>query len=99
LGAQRLIAAEKAHRRIAVEVKSFLGPSEMADLENALGQFVLYRAILAERDPERSLYLAVPQPTMIDVFSDSFGELLLGNKLARVFGFDPEKEEITQWLN
>jgi len=99
LGAQRLIGAEKDHRRIAVEVKSFLGPSEMADLEKALGQFVLYRAILAERAPERHLYLAVPQPTLIDVFGQSFGELLLKNNLAQVVGFDPVKEEITQWLN
>jgi hypothetical protein len=37
LGAEQLIAAEKDLRKIAVEVKSFLGPSEMADLERAIG--------------------------------------------------------------
>ena len=37
LGAERLVAAERGTERIAVEVKSFLGPSEMADLEQALG--------------------------------------------------------------
>jgi len=47
LGAQRMIAAEKAERRIAVEVKSFLKQSEIDNLENALGQYVLYRMILA----------------------------------------------------
>jgi hypothetical protein len=39
LGAEMPIAAEKEGRRIAVEVKSFLGTSELDDLENALGQF------------------------------------------------------------
>jgi hypothetical protein len=42
LGAERLIAAEKASRKIAVEVKSFVSGSKMTDLENALGQYTLY---------------------------------------------------------
>jgi hypothetical protein len=37
LGAERVVAAEKAGKRIAVEVKSFLGASAMHDLELALG--------------------------------------------------------------
>ena len=35
LGAERLVAAEKGERKIAVEVKSFLGPSETRELELA----------------------------------------------------------------
>jgi len=77
LGAEQMIGAEKDQRRIAVEIKSFLGPSEMADLEKALGQFILYRTILAEKDPGRDLFLAIPQPAVVDVFepelSDSRG--------------------------
>jgi hypothetical protein len=38
LGAEKLFAAEKEGRKIAVEVKSFIGASEIYDLENALGQ-------------------------------------------------------------
>lgn len=37
LAAERLIAAERGERRIAVEIKSFSGPSEMADLHTAVG--------------------------------------------------------------
>ena len=29
----------------------------------------------------------------------NLGALLLKNDLARVMGFDPIKEEVTQWLN
>jgi hypothetical protein len=36
LGAERLLAAEKGAERIAVEVKSFQGPSDIRDLELAI---------------------------------------------------------------
>jgi hypothetical protein len=58
LGAERLLAAEKGERKIAVEVKSFLGPSEMADLEQAVGQYTIYgyrriRSPVDREDPGR----------------------------------------------
>jgi hypothetical protein len=34
LGAEQLLAAEKGQRQIAVEIQSFLGKSEVDDLEN-----------------------------------------------------------------
>jgi len=37
LGAEQVFAAEKHERKIAVEVKSFIGSSIVADLEQALG--------------------------------------------------------------
>ena len=37
LGAEQLLTAKKEDRKIAVEVKSFVSYSNMADLENALG--------------------------------------------------------------
>lgn len=39
LGAEAPLAAERAGERIAVEIKSFRGPSEIHNFENALGQF------------------------------------------------------------
>src|SRR5207247_10794285 len=60
LGAERIMAAERAGERIAVEVKSFLGASPMHDLELALGQFLLYRSILEEQEPDRGSLLAIP---------------------------------------
>ena len=45
-GAEKVLAAEKKGRKIAVEVKSFVGLSEIEDLKNALGQYVLYRNAL-----------------------------------------------------
>ena len=46
LGAEKLLAAEKEDRKIAVEIKSFLISSPINNLENALGQYILYQNIL-----------------------------------------------------
>ncbi|HQU85290.1 MAG TPA: XisH family protein [Pyrinomonadaceae bacterium] len=99
LGAERILAAEKGSDKIAVEIKSFVGASEMNDLENALGQFIFYRAILAETEPERKLFLAVPDEIFKTIFEDEFFDILTKNKLAKVFGVNEEKEEIVGWID
>jgi Holliday junction resolvase-like predicted endonuclease len=50
LAAEKSIAAEKQGRKILVEVKSFLGRSFVNDLEQAVGQYVVYRDILVETE-------------------------------------------------
>jgi hypothetical protein len=62
LGAGKLIAADKDNQQIAVEVKSFIGPSVLSDFHTALGQFLNYRLALDAKEPQRMLYLAVPVP-------------------------------------
>lgn len=99
LGAKRLLGAEKGDQQIAVEIKSFAGTSEVADLEKALGQFALYRTVMKEVEPERVLYLAVPQKVMEDLFQDDLGKLVLQDNLARVVSFDPVQEIVVQWTN
>lgn len=58
LGARKLLGAEKQGRKIAVEIKSFLAPSPVSELEKALGQYELYSLVLEDEDPERLLNLA-----------------------------------------
>jgi hypothetical protein len=97
LGAE-MIAAERENTRIAVEIKSFIGRSEITELERALGQFVLYEKLLERRDPGRLLFLAVPNTVLTNLFEDAFGTLLVDDETTRVFGFDPETKEVTKWL-
>lgn len=92
------MAAEKEGQRIAVEVKGFSGPSEVTELERAIGQFTLYRLVLAKREPDYVLYLAVPVEVLKDVFQEPLGQLLIEGGVACVVGFDPDKEEIVQWI-
>lgn len=98
LGAKQLIAAEKKDRKIAVEIKSFTGHSVVADLEHALGQYILYHDILAETEPDRILYLAVRTTIFDELFEEPIGRILLKNSRIKLTVFDPKKEEIIRWL-
>ncbi len=98
LGAEQLMAAERAGRKIAVEIKSFIGPSEIEDLKIALGQFVLYRAVMRNTEPDRELYLAVRQATFVALFDEPVGKLLLESEHVRLVVFDPQAEEIVKWI-
>lgn len=97
LGAE-IIAAELGDIHIAVEIKSFFGKSEITELERALGQIMLYRNMLRESQPERFLYLAVPQPIMVSLFEDDLGKLLIENEGLRLMSYNPILEEIVKWL-
>jgi XisH protein len=98
LGAERLISAEKGTEKIVVEVKSFVGESDVKDLEQALGQYILYRQILNEIGEERKLYLAVSRPIFNSVFSIELGQILLKNQIIKLLVFDDTTEEIVQWI-
>jgi hypothetical protein len=98
LGAKRLLAAERGVERIAIEVKSFTRPSDMKDLEEALGQFVLYAILLKRYYPEHILYLAVSEDTRKRVFEEEAGQTLLEDGIIRLFTFDTVKEEIVRWI-
>ncbi len=98
LAAERLIGAERGERRIAVEIKSFSGPSEMADLHAAVGQFVVYREVLAELDPQRQLYLAVPESVRAEVFETGIAKMMLARQIHRLLSYDAAKKEVVRWI-
>jgi hypothetical protein len=98
LGAERLLSAEKGIRKIVVEVKSFVGSSDVKDLEQALGQYVLYGQILHSMGSDRDLYLAVSRLVYNNVFTIELGQILLNNRIVRLLVFDEEREEIDRWI-
>lgn len=99
LGADKLFAAEKDARKIAVEIKSFLSPSPMNDLERAIGQFLLYWDILSEQEPDRILYLAIPTAAYRGIFSEEVGQLVLKKRSEfKLLVFNPTLQEITEWI-
>ena len=98
LGAEQLLAAEKNEQKIAIEIKSFVSSSEVEDLKNALGQFILYHDILTRIEPNRTLYLAIREAIFIDLFEEPIGKILLENQRVRLIVFDPQAEEIVKWI-
>ncbi len=97
LGAERLLGAEKGSLRIAVEIKSFVGKSAVHDLENAVGQYNVYRDVLAESQSDRLLYLAIPRRAHKHVFKNEFGRIVAGRQRLLFVVFH-EKEGGLQWL-
>jgi hypothetical protein len=85
-------------QKIAVEVKSFAGASIVTELERALGQFILYRDILEETEPERLLFLAIPRKVYDDLFHEPIGQLLLTRERSRLLVFNPDPAVIVQWI-
>lgn len=99
LAANKLLVAEKKDKKIAVEVKSFIGTSEIEDLKNALGQYILYEKVLRAKLSERTLYLAIRKDIFDGLFSQEIGQILLSDDYLKIIIFDPETEMITQWIN
>lgn len=98
LGAEQLLAAERSECKIAVEIKSFTGLSEMSDLEKAIGQYIVYHDVLAQVEPDRKLYLAVPEEVATGLFEEPIGELLLRNNRVCLVVFEPNTEAIVKWI-
>lgn len=97
LAAEKLIAAEKEGRKIAVEIKSFITPSLISDFHTALGQFINYRTALQAEEPERSLYLAVPEDTYKTFFTLIFAQTVITQQKIKLLVYDAEQEIILQW--
>ena len=97
LGAEEIIGAEMRGRRIAVEIKSFVGPSVVDDMEKALGQYLIYRSILRRRQPDRELFLAIPN-SIAKLFDEPLGQLLLDDYDLRIVVFHSKKKELIRWL-
>jgi hypothetical protein len=98
LGAEKLLTAQKGARKIAVEVKSFIGASEIHDLRDALGQYMLYQTMLEELQPDRKLYLAVSEEIFNQVFTREIGALLIERRNLSMIVFDDEAEVIIRWI-
>jgi len=98
LAAEKIIAAEKAGRKIAVEIKSFSAPSLVAEFHTALGQFINYRTALHTQDAERRLYLAVPEDTYWTFFTLPFTQTVIGQQQLKVLVYDVAQEVIVKWL-
>ena len=99
LGAETAIAAERGTEKIAVEIKSFLGASQISEFYGALGQFITYRAALAKQEPERQLYLAAPQHIYDRFLILPFIQELTEQNQVPLLIYNIEQEKIVQWKN
>jgi hypothetical protein len=98
LGAEKLLAAERDGKKIAVEIKSFINTSSVIDFHLAIGQFINYRTALKLKDPDRKLFLAIPDNAYDSFFQKEFPRLIIQEYQLELFVYDIENEVILQWL-
>lgn len=97
-GAEPLIGAQKDEKMIAVEVKSFVGPSTINEFHRAVGQFNDYSVALGIEDPQRILFLAVPEEVWLNFFEKPLIQKSLERIGARVIVYDPQENAIVIWI-
>jgi glucose-6-phosphate 1-dehydrogenase len=98
LGAERLIAAERGTDKIAIEIKTFGSLSFITSLYEAVGKYIIYRNVLAMREPERILYLAVPE----NIYNRFFEELVIQKTMKdekfKLVIYNQITQMISQWV-
>lgn len=98
LGASRFIGICRGDQRIAIEIKQFKGQSQVTDLEEAIGQYLLYKILLNQVDPDRDLYLAISETTYNDIFREPIGQLAIVEIPLKLLIINIEHQEIIQWI-
>ncbi|MBP0007046.1 MULTISPECIES: element excision factor XisH family protein [unclassified Roseofilum] len=58
----------------------------------------IYQSILAELQPERMLYLAVPKRTYETILTEKLGQLILRDWEIKLIVFDDVERRIIQWI-
>jgi len=100
IGAERgLIGAKKGKKKIAIEIKSFIGASDIYQFEDAFGQFLIYLVALKNKEPERELYLAVPLSFFNRFFDDLFFLEITSQYNVKMIIFDEIEQKIVLWKN
>ena len=99
LAAEKLLVAAKGEQQIAVEIKTFGGPSSIADAQKSLGQYFIYLSVIKRVDPQRKLYLAIHEEVYDEFFTEPLGEILLSDYQVPILVFDPAQEVIIRWID
>jgi len=58
----------------------------------------MYKEILAEVEPDRDIYLAIPQSAYVGIFQERLGQLMIEKKELKIIVFEPEGEVLTTWI-
>ena len=100
LGAEsQFIGVEKEDCQIAIEIKELRGRSVIAELEQAIGQYVLYQLLLTQVDPDLNLDLAITTQTYENLFQEPIGQLVLQDLPLRLLVVDIAAQEVCQTVS
>jgi XisH protein len=94
LAAERLIAAKRNEELIAVEIKGYDEPSTINGFHSVIGQYLHYRLALEEIQPNRRLYLAIPDEVFDTFFQREFAQLSIKKNAVALLVYNVEQEVI-----
>ncbi|MEH2180635.1 XisH family protein [Nostoc sp.] len=99
LAGEKTIAASREGKQIVIEIKSFLSRSPMRDFETALGQYLIYKALLSLEYPEQQLYLAISEIIYEDFFQKVAIKLILAKYQVLLLVINMNQQEIVKWIS
>ncbi|MFN0200180.1 MAG: element excision factor XisH family protein [Bacteroidia bacterium] len=91
------LRAEKGGEKITVEVNSFLGHSIMLDYHSALGQMLMYQICMKTHEPDRKLWLAIPEHIYFSMEREDFYQQTFTKHHISFLVFDIDNESIVLW--
>lgn len=97
LAAEMVVGAEKEGRKIAVEIKSFVAHSIAHEFNKVLGQYLGYLLFLSVQEPDRKLYLAIPQEAYLKFFTKQSTVFTLSHYHINLMIFDIQTQTIISW--
>jgi XisH protein len=90
--------AQPERGKLIVEVKSFVGRSFVKELQQALGQYVMYRDFLELNQLDYDLYLAVSDISYHDLFRQQAAQVIVQRHQVKLLVVNVEQEEVVQWI-
>lgn len=64
----------------------------------AVGQYVFYRSLLTRFEPDRKLFLAVPEGAFLNTLSEPIARPVIEDMRIALIAFDPQQEVIVKWI-
>jgi len=92
------LVAAKDDRKILVEVKTFGGRSFMRQLQQALGQYSIYRDMVEFTELDYELYLAISQRVYQQFFQGKAIEKIVKRHKLKVIVVDLKERKIIKWI-
>ena len=98
LSAERTLVAERDSEKILVEVKSFSGRSFIREFELALGQYQIYRNVIALTGLDFNLYLGISATTYNQLFTRPGTQTLVELNQVKLLVVDTDEEKVVTWI-
>lgn len=95
---QSPIVAQKDGKKLIVEVKTFAGRSFIRELQQAMGQYDLYREIISLAGLDFDLYLAISSLIYETFFMRKGTHDVVQRRHLKLLVVDIEREEVSQWI-